>query len=103
MKTKPHGETEAERIANRILKYIQNPRYRVQEMTYAQLEKKLAGIVDRIAKEIDNPDFTAKVNEFKRIAFYDKDLEDGICEEGLEAKTSNYLKSIQKVFQNGTH
>lgn len=95
-----HGELISEKFANRIVDYVH--RYGLKNETYNQLEKKLAKIVDKIAKDIDDPDTFAKIKEFKKIAFYEKE-EIQLTEFGLDGKTAYYLKSIQKVFKNGSN
>lgn len=102
MQSKTHGETEADRLASRILNYLSNPRYGASSMTYVQLEAKLAEIVDRAAKEIGDPEFTEKVKEFKRVAFYEESKR-AVTPSRLEEKTSNYLGNIQRIFKNGSH
>ena len=95
-----HGTTIPELLADRIANYVH--KYGLKNETYDRLEKKLAKIVDKIAKDIDDTDTFAKIKAFKKTAFYEKE-ELQLTEFGLDGKTAHYLTSIKKVFKNGSH
>ncbi len=102
MQSKTHGETIPEILANRVVNYM--TRYGLTNETYFRLEQKLAKIVDQVVAGINESDISAKIKEFKRVAFYEKkDNMMLLTQEGIEEKTSTYLGNIQRIFKNGSH